>query len=140
MRTDKPIEKYNLDSQLPSNWQTNSLVSGKSFQEIIESGNSEAILLLIKFRESKIKNTGNPFFGNFEKGINLALDLYIHTNENDLSKIFKTAYSKQRLKLELREWDIQQKQRARDHLKAQLEAKAKERQRQEAYGGTLGSW
>lgn len=140
MRESKPIEKFSLDSQLPSNWQTNSLVSSKTFQQIIEEGNSDAILLLIKFRESKIKNKTNPFWGNFEKGIHLALDLYIHTNENNLSAIFQTRFTKQRLKLELREWDIEQKQKARDHLKAQLEAQVKESRRLEAYGGTLGSW
>lgn len=145
-----------LNSLLPGKYQDNPTFKNKTFGEILESGNPDAIVELIRYRDMLINlkvqsgKTKDQAAGAFHPEVHMCLDLYIYTNYESLQKFF-IRFNKQRLKLELREFNVRKKQAERDkeverELELKLERKKElERQRKfeekaKLYGDTLGSW
>lgn len=147
---------YKLDTLLPGKFQSSTHLKDRTFQELLD-GDANDILTLIKFRQHIVDSNGLDSNGKpqgywkFVDEINLALDLYIHTNAAALASTYKPRYTKQRLKLELSHYDQIQKEEARQMLIAKMEVEARDRLEKEAienakkerlmaYGDTLGSW
>ncbi|WP_354734593.1 hypothetical protein [Acinetobacter nosocomialis] len=145
-----------LDSLLPGKYQANTIFRNKTIGEILEGGNPEAIVEIIRYRDMLINlkvqsgKTKEQAAGAFHPEVHMCLDLYIYTNYESLQKFF-IRFNKERLKLELREYNLRKKKEERDKQLAleaekrlarekELEKQRKLEERAKLYGDTLGSW
>ncbi|EHU3266572.1 hypothetical protein AYA92_RS17390 [Acinetobacter baumannii] len=150
----KNIFKLNL--LLPGKYQENPLFKDKTIEQILEENHPTAIIELIRFRDSLIAHkvrcgrTTDQAANSFHKDVHMCLDLYVYTNYDALKKYF-VRFSKDRLKLELHEYNAKKKQEEREKKMAleierrlaqekELQEQLRIQERQKFYGDVLGSW
>ncbi|MFY0045835.1 hypothetical protein ABTP85_19530, partial [Acinetobacter baumannii] len=86
----------------------------------------------------------------FHKEVHMCLDLYIYTNYDSLKRYY-IRFKKDRLKLELHEYNAKKKQEDREKKMAveierrlaqekELQEQLRIQERQKFYGDVLGSW
>ncbi|WP_455794643.1 hypothetical protein [Acinetobacter baumannii] len=147
---------FKLNSLLPGKYQENPLFKDKTIEQILEENHPTAIIELIRFRDNTIKNrikcglATDQAVNAFHKEVHMCLDLYIYTNYNSLKRYY-IRFKKDRLKLELHEYNAKKKQEEREKKMAleierrlaqekELQEQLRIQERQKFYGDVLGSW